>query len=322
MHSPSFVTSTFRVPRVLGALVAVLVVLVVVASPVLADVSFINSRRSAAGLAPVSSHSGLASLARSHASAMASEGRLYHSGNLAGRVASVVAGWQGVGENVGVGASVAEVNAMFMQSATHRANILGNFNLAGVGVVQGGDGRVWVVQVFARAATASAPTPTTAPTTRTATAPRVTTAPAPSATAERASAPRVARSSAARSTAPEVTAAPAPPPPPPAAVAGLPAPRGYRVLAEDGGVFTFGDAVFAGSATDLDLDEPIVGGASTPSGKGYVLFGAKGGVFSFGDAGFHGSAADLALHAPSSRPTAARSPMATPRSPGARWARR
>jgi hypothetical protein len=286
MASPSFVTSTFRFPRVLGALAATVIALVLVAAPALADVSFINAKRSAAGLAPVSESGGLASVAVRHSQEMASQNRLFHSGNLAAAVSSVVPNWQGVGENVGVGSSVEDVNAMFMASATHRANILGNFNLAGVGVVQGSDGRYWVTQVFARVGTTAA-TPTTA-------APRVATSTATA--APRIVQPRVSRSSAApRTTVP----APAPtPPPPPKAVDGVATPRGYRVIAEDGGVFTFGDAVFAGSAADLSLDEPIVGGASTPSGQGYVLFGAKGGVFSFGDAGFSGSASDLALHAP------------------------
>ncbi len=313
METRSFVTSTFRFPRILGALCASVLAIVLVASPALADVSFINSCRSSAGLGPVSDHGGLASVARSHAAAMAAEGRLYHSGNLASRVSSVVQGWQGVGENVGVGESLAAVNAMFMSSATHRANILGNFNLAGVGVVQGADGRYWVTQVFARAASSTtsatrapsvaAPPVATAPRVAAppvATAPRVAASSAPhtaspTAVPPRPTAPRVSRR-AAHSTVPAVapTAAPSTPP----AVGGLASPRGYRVVAEDGGVFTFGDAVFAGSAADLRLDEPVIGGASTPSGQGYVLFGAKGGVFSFGDAGFHGSAADLALHAP------------------------
>lgn len=286
MPSPSFVTSTFRFPRILGALAAATLTLVLVASPALADVSFINAKRSGAGLAPVSSHGGLASLARSHSAAMAERGSLYHSGNLAGRVATVVPNWQGVGENVGVGASVADVNAMFMNSATHRANILGNFNLAGVGVVEGADGRVWVTQIFARAsgATSTATATATAPRTSTTTASRTSTAP-------RTTAVRTSRSGIR-------TPIAAPVPEPPKAVAGLSAPGGYRVLADDGGVFTYGQAEFAGSAAEMGLKETIVGGASSPSGKGYALFGDKGGVFTFGDAGFHGSAADLALHAP------------------------
>ena len=280
MLSRSFVTSHHWLRRLLGVVITTSLLSFVTASPVAADVSFINSQRSGSGLAPMSSHSGLAGVAARHAAEMATAGKLFHSSNLGAKVSAVLA-WQGVGENVGVGTSMSAVNAMFMQSAAHRANILGNYNLAGVGTATGPDGRIWVTQVFARAGS----------TTRTTAAPR----PTATTSAPRATAPRVSRD-APRST--SVTPAPAPPPPPPAAVAGLSSLQGYRVVARDGGVFTFGNAVFAGSAAELALDEAIVGGAATPTGEGYVLFGERGGVFSFGDAAFHGSAAGIGLNAP------------------------
>jgi hypothetical protein len=269
------------------AFLAATLVVVGVATPAWADVSFINAKRSSAGLAPVSSSGALASLAQRHSQEMANAGRLFHTGDLAGSVSSVLSGWQSVGENVGVGESVDAVNTMFMQSSAHRANILGNYNLAGVGVVQGDDGRVWVTQTFARVAGAVGSTPNVT------SAPRTTTAAAP-----RATAPRVSRSAPRTllSTPPPSHEAPDAPP---AAVAGMTsAAGGYRLVAEDGGVFTFGSAVFAGSAAELDLAEEVVGGSSTPSGDGYVLFGDAGGVFSFGDAKFFGSAAGEALHSP------------------------
>ena len=73
---------------------------------------------------------------------------------------------------------------------------------------------------------------------------------------------------------------------------------GYRLVAADGGVFSFGDASFHGSAGGLHLVAPIVGMAATPDGGGYWLVAADGGVFSFGDASFHGSAGGLHLMAP------------------------
>jgi hypothetical protein len=73
---------------------------------------------------------------------------------------------------------------------------------------------------------------------------------------------------------------------------------GYWFAAADGGVFSFGDAKFLGSASGLSLAAPIVGMARTPSGSGYWLVGSDGGVFSFGDAQFHGSASTLPLRAP------------------------
>jgi uncharacterized membrane protein YgdD (TMEM256/DUF423 family) len=284
MRSASLVTSRRRLRRVALPLLGALLAIVTVAAPAAADVSFINAKRSGAGLAPVSSSGGLASLAQRHSQEMANAGRLFHTGNLGASVSTVVSGWQAVGENVGVGDSVDAVNAMFMQSSAHRANILGNYNLAGVGVVQGGDGRYWVTQTFARVAgtVSSAPKVTTSRTTTATAAPRT-------------SAPRVSRS-APRTQLGDV---PAPPPAPPAAVAGMTSSAGgFRLVSEDGGVFTYGSAVFAGSAADLRLTEEVVDGSSTPRGDGYVLFGDAGGVFAFGDAKFFGSAAGESLHAP------------------------
>jgi hypothetical protein len=37
---------------------------------------------------------------------------------------------------------------------------------------------------------------------------------------------------------------------------------GYWLVASDGGIFTYGDAVFFGSAGSLPLNKPIVGMAS------------------------------------------------------------
>ncbi len=74
--------------------------------------------------------------------------------------------------------------------------------------------------------------------------------------------------------------------------------RGYRLVAADGGVFTFGNASFAGSTGDLTLNKPIVASAATPSGHGYWLFASDGGVFAFGDALFYGSTGDLTLNKP------------------------
>ncbi|HUP84941.1 MAG TPA: prenyltransferase/squalene oxidase repeat-containing protein [Acidimicrobiales bacterium] len=73
---------------------------------------------------------------------------------------------------------------------------------------------------------------------------------------------------------------------------------GYRLVAADGGVFTFGDAGFFGSTGDLVLNKPIVATAKTPTGKGYWLFATDGGVFSFGDAAFFGSTGATPLKKP------------------------
>jgi hypothetical protein len=63
---------------------------------------------------------------------------------------------------------------------------------------------------------------------------------------------------------------------------------GYRLVASDGGIFSFGDAALAPRAAPR-LNEPIVGVAATADGKGYWLVASDGGIFSFGDAAFYGS---------------------------------
>jgi hypothetical protein len=65
--------------------------------------------------------------------------------------------------------------------------------------------------------------------------------------------------------------------------------RGYWVAAADGGVFSFGDARFFGSASGYPLSGKIIGIAPMPGGRGYWLAAADGGVFSFGEAYFQGS---------------------------------
>jgi hypothetical protein len=75
-------------------------------------------------------------------------------------------------------------------------------------------------------------------------------------------------------------------------------PEGYWTDASDGGVFTYGSAVFHGSAGSLVLNKPVVGMAPTPGDGGYWLVASDGGIFSYGDAGFHGSAGALHLNKP------------------------
>ncbi len=68
---------------------------------------------------------------------------------------------------------------------------------------------------------------------------------------------------------------------------------GYWLVASDGGVFPFGNAVGYGSTGALKLKRPIVGMEATPDGHGYWLFAADGGVFPFGDASGLGSASGM-----------------------------
>lgn len=74
--------------------------------------------------------------------------------------------------------------------------------------------------------------------------------------------------------------------------------NGYWLIAEDGGVFTFGDARYFGSMGGRPLNAPVIGAAAHPGGDGYWLVGADGGVFNFGSAKFFGSMSGQPLIAP------------------------
>src|ERR1700685_1576011 len=73
---------------------------------------------------------------------------------------------------------------------------------------------------------------------------------------------------------------------------------GYWLVADDGGIFSYGDAAFYGSRGGQPLNKPIVGMAASASGRGYWLVASDGGIFNYGDAGFDGSAGSIALNKP------------------------
>jgi ribosomal protein L24E len=73
---------------------------------------------------------------------------------------------------------------------------------------------------------------------------------------------------------------------------------GYRMVASDGGIFSFGSARFFGSTGAMRLNQPVVGMAATSDGLGYWLVAADGGIFNFGDARFVGSTGALRLNRP------------------------
>jgi hypothetical protein len=74
---------------------------------------------------------------------------------------------------------------------------------------------------------------------------------------------------------------------------------GYRFVASDGGVFSYGSgAPFLGSMGGTPLNKPVVGMAVMPGGDGYYLVASDGGIFSFGSAQFYGSTGSMQLNAP------------------------
>lgn len=104
----------------------------------------IAQERASRGLGALSDDAELIDVARRQAARMAANKNLHHNPNLQ----SEVRDWEVLGENVGRGANVAEVHQAFMESETHRAQILEPRYLeVGIGVVWA-DGELWVAEVF------------------------------------------------------------------------------------------------------------------------------------------------------------------------------
>jgi hypothetical protein len=68
-----------------------------------------------------------------------------------------------------------------------------------------------------------------------------------------------------------------------------PAGRGYRMVAADGGIFSFG-APFYGSLGSNPPGSPIISMAPSTDGNGYYMLSSAGGIYNFGDAPFLGAA--------------------------------
>ncbi len=125
----------------------------------------INAERASRGLNKLSVDGGLVSHARKHTQDMINAGKIYHSTE-AELKAAAGSGWSSIGENVGRGGSVSSLHAAFMDSPGHRANILGDYNYAGVGTGTS-NGVLYVTVVFMKkgSTTTTAPPTTAAPTT-------------------------------------------------------------------------------------------------------------------------------------------------------------
>ena len=64
--------------------------------------------------------------------------------------------------------------------------------------------------------------------------------------------------------------------------------RGYWLIASDGGVFAFGDALFYGSAGGENLASPVTAAAGSYLDGGYWLVDSNGQIYSYGDAKYEG----------------------------------
>ena len=104
----------------------------------------LNKDRRAYGLSTLKTNMALQNKAQAWAERLARENRLFHSNLTSGAPAC----WRGLGENVGYGGSIGQVQSAYMQSPKHKANITnGSYTSVGVGVATNGS-RVFTVQVF------------------------------------------------------------------------------------------------------------------------------------------------------------------------------
>jgi hypothetical protein len=152
--------------RILALLAIVTSSLGIVALPGLAHadaaaslVQQANSARATAGVAPLAVSGDLAAVAARQAASMARSGVLAHTPSLN----SAICCWVAIGENVGEGPSTAVINAAFLASPPHRANLLNSaYTQIGVGSAVDSHGIVWVSEIFRRPSGA-APPPKPAP---------------------------------------------------------------------------------------------------------------------------------------------------------------
>ena len=130
-------------------------------------VSATNSARGAHGLAHYAVASDLTAVARRWAAHMAAHHQLAHNPSFASQVCC----WRDLGENVGVGSTVSQIQRAFMASYEHRANILSrSYTQVGIGTARGSDGKLYVDELFRRPTHVSSGSTTSAP--RSAPAPR------------------------------------------------------------------------------------------------------------------------------------------------------
>jgi hypothetical protein len=126
-------------------------------------VSDTNSARSQHGLRAYVVSSDLTSIANRWAAHMAANRTLEHNPY----ASSEVCCWQAMGENVGEGSSVSQIQQAFMSSAPHRDNILSSsYTQVGIGTARSSDGQLWVDELFRQPSGAAAPR-ASVPTTRT-----------------------------------------------------------------------------------------------------------------------------------------------------------
>ncbi len=246
--------------------------------------SRINGFRASNGLGPLVEDVTLNAVAQTWSQTMATTNTLAHNPSLA---ALVTLPWSRLGENVGYGYDEASTFQAFINSAPHRANLLGGYNGIGIGQVISSGGRIWTAHVFI--ATTAILRPPAAPVSTVAGAGRALGGMWTATNTGKVTAKAGAPSYGQLNITPNL---------PVVGMTGTPSGGGYWLVASDGGIFAFGDAAFYGSTGGIPLNRPIVGMASSPTGRGYWLVASDGGIFAYGDAAFYGSTGAFRLNQP------------------------
>ena len=103
----------------------------------------INRTRQRAGLGPLRWDKQMGYVARRHANQMAGSRAVYHDANMGNEITR----WRNLAQNTGGGRNCKSLHRSFMQSPSHRANILGQWRFIGVGIEYSGS-KIYVQQIF------------------------------------------------------------------------------------------------------------------------------------------------------------------------------
>jgi uncharacterized protein YkwD len=112
----------------------------------------VNAERAAHGLGPMGWHDHLGGLAQGWSEHMAGTGDYSHQNLDAALQNPAFAGFSGMAENIirgGCGLSAGQLHQAWMNSPSHRDNILGNYNAIGIGVACNG-AEVYATEDFGR----------------------------------------------------------------------------------------------------------------------------------------------------------------------------
>jgi hypothetical protein len=154
------------VPRLVVAVLAVVVPLLSAASPAAADpagdiLATVNSMRAAHGLAALTVDPTLASMAQQWSQRMSAAQALAEP-----PLNQIPAGWTAVGSNIGSAGTVAILFSVSWNDPGHIGNMVKPvFNRTGIGVVTDAHGKLWATELFEARAGVSPPPPTTPRTT-------------------------------------------------------------------------------------------------------------------------------------------------------------